>query len=68
MPGRSSQVSAQFVLESPEIALEVRSTMCCTAAMRSAKCAIVVVLPPDAAQWQAVRDRLMRACRPLSER
>jgi L-threonylcarbamoyladenylate synthase len=29
--------------------------------------AIVVVLPPDRPEWQAVRDRLLRATRPLAE-
>jgi L-threonylcarbamoyladenylate synthase len=29
--------------------------------------AIVVVMPPDRPEWQAVRDRLLRATRPLAE-
>jgi L-threonylcarbamoyladenylate synthase len=29
--------------------------------------AIVVVMPPDRTEWQAVRDRLLRATRPLAE-
>jgi L-threonylcarbamoyladenylate synthase len=30
--------------------------------------AIVVVMPPDLPEWRAVRDRLIRATRPLAER
>jgi L-threonylcarbamoyladenylate synthase len=30
--------------------------------------AIVVVMPPDLPEWEAVRDRLLRATRPLAER
>jgi L-threonylcarbamoyladenylate synthase len=30
--------------------------------------AIVVVMPPDLPEWEAVRDRLLRATRPLGER
>jgi L-threonylcarbamoyladenylate synthase len=30
--------------------------------------AIVVIMPPDRPEWQAVRDRLLRATRPLAER
>ena len=29
---------------------------------------IVVVMPPQAPEWQAIRDRLLRATRPLAER
>jgi L-threonylcarbamoyladenylate synthase len=57
----------QFVLESPESASRALYDVLhrCDAL---AKAAIVVVLPPDEPEWQAVRDRLMRACRPLSQR
>jgi L-threonylcarbamoyladenylate synthase len=59
--------SPQFVLESPESASRALYDVLhrCDAL---AKMAIIVVLPPDEPEWRAVRDRLMRACRPLSER
>jgi L-threonylcarbamoyladenylate synthase len=60
------QLSApdQFVLESPEFAARALYDVLhrCDGL---AKAAIVVVLPPDLPEWSAVRDRLMRACRPL---
>jgi L-threonylcarbamoyladenylate synthase len=57
----------QYVLESPESASRALYDVLhrCDALVTAA---IVVVLPPDEPEWQAVRDRLMRACRPLSER
>jgi L-threonylcarbamoyladenylate synthase len=60
-------VSNQFVLESPESASRALYDVLhrCDAL---ASAAIIVVLPPDAPEWRAVRDRLMRACRPLTER
>jgi L-threonylcarbamoyladenylate synthase len=60
-------VSARFVLETPESASRALYDVLhrCDALARAA---IIVILPADAPQWRAVRDRLMRACRPLSER
>ena len=54
----------QFVLESPEIASRALYDVLhrCDAL---GKAAIVAVLPEDLPEWRAVRDRLMRACRPL---
>jgi L-threonylcarbamoyladenylate synthase len=54
----------QFVLETPEIASRALYDVLhrCDGL---AKAAIVAVLPPDLPEWRAVRDRLMRACRPL---
>jgi L-threonylcarbamoyladenylate synthase len=65
--GDALRVSAQFVLESPESASSALYDVLhrCDALARAA---IIVVLPSDAPEWRAVRDRLMRACRPLSER
>jgi L-threonylcarbamoyladenylate synthase len=59
--------SADFVLDTPESATKALYDVLhrCDALARAA---IVVVLPPDLPEWRAVRDRLMRACRPLSER
>ncbi len=59
--------SIQFVLESPESASKALYDVLhrCDALARTA---IIVVLPPDEPRWRAVRDRLLRACRPLSER
>lgn len=60
-------VADQFVLESPESAARALYDVLhrCDAL---AKKAIVVVLPPEKPEWHAVRDRLLRACRPLAER
>ena len=54
-----------FLLESPaSAALALYDVLHrCDAAARSA---IIVVLPADLPEWRAVRDRLMRACRPIS--
>jgi L-threonylcarbamoyladenylate synthase len=59
--------SGQFVLESPESASTALYDVLhrCDAL---ASAAIIVILPPDVPQWRAVRDRLMRASRPLAER
>jgi L-threonylcarbamoyladenylate synthase len=59
--------SAQFVLETPESATKALYDVLhrCDALARDA---IIVVLPPDTPEWRAVRDRLLRACRPLSKR
>ncbi len=59
--------SAEYVLDTPESAAKSLYDVLhrCDALARRA---IVVVLPADAPEWQAVRDRLMRACRPLCER
>jgi L-threonylcarbamoyladenylate synthase len=56
----------QFVLESPAIASQALYGVLhrCDGL---AKAAIVVVLPPDRPEWRAVRDRLIRACRPISD-
>ena len=58
---------AQFVLELPEAAARSLYDVLhrCDAL---GKTAIIVVLPPDEPAWRAVRDRLFRASRPLSER
>jgi L-threonylcarbamoyladenylate synthase len=58
---------ADYVLDTPESAAKSLYDVFhrCDALARGA---ILVVLPPDAPEWQAVRDRLMRACRPLCER
>jgi L-threonylcarbamoyladenylate synthase len=55
----------QFVLETPEVASRALYDVLhqCDGL---AKAAIVAVLPPDLPEWRAVRDRVMRACRPLS--
>jgi L-threonylcarbamoyladenylate synthase len=60
-------VANQFVLESPESASRALYDVLhrCDALAGEA---IVVVLPPEEPQWHAVRDRLIRACRPLSEK
>ena len=63
--GRTDPGRGLFAFDSPESAARC-FTKCFTAATGSAKAAIVVVLPPDEPEWRAVRDRLMRACRPLS--
>jgi L-threonylcarbamoyladenylate synthase len=56
--------SDRFVLETREIAARAIYDVLhrCD---DLAKAAIVVVLPPDLPEWRAVRDRLIRACRPL---
>jgi L-threonylcarbamoyladenylate synthase len=55
----------QFVLESPANASHaLYDVLHRCDALR--KAAIVVVLPDDLPEWRAVRDRLMRACRPLA--
>ncbi len=60
-------VPAQFVLESPESAsIALYDVLHRCDALATA--AILVVLPPDEPEWHAVRDRLIRACRPLGER
>jgi L-threonylcarbamoyladenylate synthase len=54
----------RFVLDAPDQAARVLydSLRRCDAL---AKARIVVVLPPDAPEWRAVRDRLLRASTPL---
>jgi L-threonylcarbamoyladenylate synthase len=61
------QAADQFVLESPASASRALYDVLhrCDALGKSA---ILVVLPPDLPEWRAVRDRLMRACRPLEVR
>ena len=43
----------------------VSSTTSCTSATCSACASIVVLMPPDLPEWRAVRDRLLRATRPM---
>jgi L-threonylcarbamoyladenylate synthase len=59
-PGRG-----QFVMETPEDAARLLYELLhrCDGL---GKAAIVVVLPPEKPEWRAVRDRLMRACRPVT--
>jgi hypothetical protein len=58
---------AEFVLESPESASrELYDVLHRCDALE--KTTIIVVLPPEELQWSAVRDRLMRATLPLSQR
>jgi L-threonylcarbamoyladenylate synthase len=57
----------QFTLETPEKASRLLYEVlhqCDSIGLR----AIVVVMPPEAPQWQAVRDRVLRATRPLGGR
>jgi L-threonylcarbamoyladenylate synthase len=56
----------QFTLESPEKASRLFYDVlhqCDSLGLRS----ILVVMPPDEPEWQAVRDRLLRATRPIGE-
>ena len=60
-------VAHEFCLESPAAAsrlLYETLHRCDALGVRT----IVVVMPPDRPEWQAVRDRLLRATRPLAER
>jgi len=59
--------AARFALESPGAAARLLYDVlhqCDSLEVGS----IVVVMPPDEPEWQAVRDRLLRATRPLAER
>jgi L-threonylcarbamoyladenylate synthase len=64
--GQHFKADQLIVLDSPEIASRALYDVLhrCDAL---AKAAIVAVLPPDLPEWRAVRDRLMRACRPISD-
>ncbi len=54
------------VLESPEVAAESLYAILHEYDTRGYR-AIVVVMPPDETVWEAVRDRLTRATRPVTE-
>jgi L-threonylcarbamoyladenylate synthase len=60
------QASAGFVLDAPATAMRSLYDVLhrCDAL---AKRTIIIALPPDEPEWRAVRDRVMRATRPLSE-
>jgi L-threonylcarbamoyladenylate synthase len=61
------RASWEFHLRSPsEAARQLYEILhrCDALGLRS----ILVILPPDQPEWQAVRDRLIRATRPLAER
>ncbi len=62
-----STMACQFNLETPEPAARhlYDALHQCDALGTSA---IVVVMPPDEPEWRAVRDRLLRATRPIGER
>ena len=62
-----TQTDRQVVLESPEIAARLLYETLHRYDMLGLA-AIVVVMPPDQPEWAAVRDRLLRATRPLRER
>jgi L-threonylcarbamoyladenylate synthase len=62
-----ARLAPQFVLETPEKASRLLYEIlhqCDLLGIGS----IVVLMPPDLPEWRAVRDRLMRATRPLAER
>jgi L-threonylcarbamoyladenylate synthase len=61
------QFARQVVLETPEIAARLLYETLHQFDLLGLG-AIVVVMPPDLPEWQAVRDRLLRATRPLGER
>ena len=61
-----TQSARQVVLESPEIAARLLYETLHRYDMLGLD-AIVVVMPPDLPEWAAVRDRLLRATRPLRE-
>jgi L-threonylcarbamoyladenylate synthase len=57
--------AARFALDTPELAARLLYDVLhhCDSLGRES---IVVIMPPDSPEWQAVRDRLLRATRPLS--
>ncbi len=61
------QFARQVVLETPAIAARMLYESLHKYDLLGLD-AIFVVMPPDAPEWQAVRDRLLRATRPLGER
>jgi len=65
-PADTCPAADQFRLESPAKAARALYDVLhrCDAL---AKSAIIVILPADLPEWQAVRDRLKKACRPLSD-
>jgi L-threonylcarbamoyladenylate synthase len=63
-PGPSARAGHRFVLETPEEAARSLYDVlrrCDALGVVS----ILIVMPPDEADWQAVRDRLLRATRPI---
>jgi L-threonylcarbamoyladenylate synthase len=62
-----SQFVRQVVLDTPEIASPLLYETLHRYDLLGLS-AIVVVMPPDLPEWEAVRDRLLRATRPLGER
>ena len=61
------QFARQVVLDTPEIASRLLYETLHQYDLLGLG-AIVVVMPPDLPEWEAVRDRLLRATRPLGER
>ena len=60
-------MASHFNLETPEAAArQLYDTLHQCDALGAR--AIVVVMPPDEPEWRAVRDRLLRATRPIGER
>jgi L-threonylcarbamoyladenylate synthase len=65
-PATEHAHSRAIVLESPEVAAESLYAILHEYDARGYR-AIVVAMPPDETVWEAVRDRLTRATRPLAE-
>jgi L-threonylcarbamoyladenylate synthase len=61
------EFARQVVLDTPEIASRLLYETLHRYDLLGLS-AIVVVMPPDLPEWEAVRDRLLRATRPLGER
>jgi L-threonylcarbamoyladenylate synthase len=61
------RAASRFNLDSPELAARFLYDVLhrCDSLGRES---IVVIMPPDSPEWQAVRDRLLRATRPLRSR